>query len=42
MPLKDGEIVQDLEIIDDIPVWHPKYFITPKIGMSFYGDFLFW
>ena len=30
------------EIIDDLPVWHPRYFITPKIGMSLYGDFLYW
>lgn len=34
--------IKKYELIDEIPVWHPKYFITPKIGMSFYGDYLYW
>lgn len=31
--------VIDEETINDIPVYHPRYFVTPKIGRVFYG---FW
>ena len=34
--------IKKFEIIEDIPVWHPRYFITPRIGMSLYGDYLYW
>src|SRR3989338_3235025 len=29
------------EVIDGITVYHPRYFITPKIGRSFYAFFMF-
>ncbi len=29
------------EVIDGIIVYHPRYFITPKIGRSFYGFLMF-
>jgi len=33
--------IKNKEIIDGIEVFHPRYFITPKLGMIFYGFFMF-
>jgi len=33
--------VPDKEMIDGIEVFHPRYLVTPKIGRSFYGYFLY-
>ncbi len=33
--------VMPLEIRDGIEVYHPRYFLTPKLGMPLYGLFLF-
>ena len=30
------------EMIEGLEVYHPQYFMTPKIGMSFYGLTMFW
>ena len=32
--------VPDRELIDDIDTFHPRYFLTPKIGMSLYGRWI--
>jgi glycosyltransferase involved in cell wall biosynthesis len=29
------------EVIEGLPVYHPRYFITPKVGMSLYGLMMF-
>jgi teichuronic acid biosynthesis glycosyltransferase TuaC len=29
------------EVIDGIQVYHPRYFISPKVGMAFYGLMMF-
>ena len=29
------------EVIDGIDVYHPRYLVTPKVGMSFYGYWMF-
>ena len=29
------------ELIDGIEVFHPRYFVTPKVGMTFYGLWMF-
>ncbi|MDB4470832.1 glycosyltransferase family 4 protein [Deltaproteobacteria bacterium] len=29
--------IPEKEVIDGIEVYHPRYLVTPKIGMSFYG-----
>jgi len=29
------------EVIEGLEVFHPRFFITPKIGMAFYGLFMF-
>jgi glycosyltransferase involved in cell wall biosynthesis len=34
--------VAHFEHIDGLPVWHPKYFILPKLSMSFYGEYMYW
>ncbi len=33
--------VPKIEIIDGIEVHHPRYFVSPKVGMSFYGLWMF-
>lgn len=33
--------VELVEAIDGVPVYHPRYVITPKIGMCLYGGMLF-
>jgi len=33
--------IPKIEIIDGIEVHHPRYFVSPKIGMSFYGLWMF-
>ena len=30
------------QLIEGLEVYHPQYFMTPKIGMSFYGLTMFW
>ena len=30
------------EVIDGIEVHHPRYLVTPKIGMTLYGFWMFW
>ncbi len=30
------------EMIQDLITFHPQYFLTPKIGMSWYGIFMYW
>jgi len=30
-----------LEVIDDIEVYHPRYLVTPKVGMTLYGYWMF-
>ena len=32
--------VPEWEQIADLPTLHPRYLVTPKIGMSFYGDWM--
>ena len=34
-------LVNRYEKIEGVDVYHPRYFITPKIGMSFYGVMMF-
>lgn len=45
--LKEGERAQfrkvkDFEMIDDLEVYHPRYFVIPKIGRSLYARFFYW
>lgn len=32
--------VPEQEVIDGLPTFHPRYLVTPKIGMSFYGGWM--
>jgi len=32
--------VPEQELIDDLPTFHPRYLVTPKLGMSFYGGWM--
>ncbi|HVO65293.1 MAG TPA: glycosyltransferase family 4 protein [Syntrophales bacterium] len=34
--------VKSHQLIEGLEVYHPQYFMTPKIGMSFYGLTMFW
>jgi glycosyltransferase involved in cell wall biosynthesis len=34
--------VTSYQLIEGLEVYHPQYFMTPKIGMSFYGLTMFW
>ncbi len=33
--------IPKVETLDNIPTYHPRYLVTPKIGMSFYGWWMF-
>lgn len=33
--------IPSYEVIDGIEVFHPRYFVTPKIGMFFYGYWMY-
>ncbi|MGM0609116.1 MAG: glycosyltransferase family 4 protein, partial [Candidatus Muiribacteriota bacterium] len=33
--------IKSKELIDDIEVYHPRYFLIPKISMPFHGLFIF-
>lgn len=33
--------IPEIENLDHIPTYHPRYLVTPKIGMSFYGLWMF-
>lgn len=41
LPLHYDKRIPDTEVIDDIAVCHPRYFMTPKIGRSLYGYFFY-
>jgi glycosyltransferase involved in cell wall biosynthesis len=30
------------EELDGIRIWHPRYFMTPKLGMAIYGPSMYW
>lgn len=32
--------VAEQEMIDELPIYHPRYLVTPKLGMSFYGGWM--
>ncbi len=32
--------IPEHEVIDGLPTQHPRYLVTPKIGMSFYGNWM--
>lgn len=32
--------VPEQELVDGLPTYHPRYLVTPKIGMSFYGGWM--
>ena len=34
--------VTSYQLIEGLEVYHPQYFMTPKVGMSFYGLTMFW
>jgi glycosyltransferase involved in cell wall biosynthesis len=36
-----GERLPERETIDGIDVYHPRYFMTPKVGRMFYGYFFY-
>jgi glycosyltransferase involved in cell wall biosynthesis len=36
-----SQVMQE-EIIEGLKVYHPRYFMTPRIGMSLYGLMMFW
>lgn len=41
LPLHYNRQIPEIEVIDGIEVYHPRYFMTPKVGRSLYGFFFF-